>query len=93
MTHRYHPDARKELDDATDYYDRIDLELGDAFLEEIDDSISRILRFPRAWTKLRDEVRRCLIHRFPYSLVYEVGRWTCLHSGRYAFEPKAELLG
>ena len=72
MTHRYHPDARKELDDATDYYDRIDLELGDAFLEEIDDCISRILRFPRAWTKLRDEVRRCLIHRFPYSLVYEV---------------------
>jgi hypothetical protein len=53
MTYSYHPQARKELDDATDYYDRIDPQLGDDFLKEIDDCISRILRFPRAWTKLR----------------------------------------
>ncbi|HXI22262.1 MAG TPA: type II toxin-antitoxin system RelE/ParE family toxin [Pyrinomonadaceae bacterium] len=50
MTYSYHPHARKELDDATDYYDRIDPQLGDDFLKEIDDCISRILRFPRAWT-------------------------------------------
>ena len=29
MTHSYHPNARKELDDAADYYDSIDLGLGD----------------------------------------------------------------
>ena len=48
MMHRYHPHARKELDDASAYYDRIDPQLGDDFLEEIEDCISRILRFPRA---------------------------------------------
>ena len=48
MTYSYHPHARKELDDATNYYDQIDLELGDGFLEEIDECISRILKFPHA---------------------------------------------
>jgi len=37
MTYSYHPHARKEFDDATDYYDAIDPELGDDFLEEIDE--------------------------------------------------------
>ncbi len=35
MTYTYHPHARRELDDAADYYDSIDLRLGDEFLEEI----------------------------------------------------------
>lgn len=72
MMHRYHPLARKELHDASDYYDRIDPQLGDDFLEEIEDCISRILRFPRAWTRLRVDVRRCRTHRFPYSLIYQL---------------------
>ncbi len=46
MTYGYHPHARRELDDALDYYDRIELRLGDAFLEQIDDCIARILSFP-----------------------------------------------
>jgi len=72
MTYSYHPRAREELDDAIDYYDRIDPQLGDDFLQEIEDSISRILRFPRAWTKLRGSIRRGRTHRFPYNLVYEL---------------------
>ena len=52
MTYRYHPHARRELDDAADFYDNIDLNLGDDFLEEIDDCVSRVLMFPEAWRKL-----------------------------------------
>jgi plasmid stabilization system protein ParE len=72
MTYSYHPHARKELDDAADYYDSIDLRLGDEFLEEIDDCISRLLMSPLAWTKLHGSVRRCRTHRFPYSLIYDL---------------------
>lgn len=72
MTYRYHPHARKELDDAADYYDTVDLNLGDVFLGEIDECISRILMFPLAWAKLRGSVRGCRTHRFPYSLVYDL---------------------
>jgi hypothetical protein len=60
------------LDDAAEYYDTVDLNLGDDFLEEIDECISRILMFPLAWTKLRGSVRACRTHRFPYSLVYDL---------------------
>jgi toxin ParE2 len=72
MTYSYHPHARKELDDATNYYDRINSQLGDDFLQEIDDCISRILRFPRAWTKLRGSIRRGRTHRFPHNVIYEL---------------------
>ena len=72
MTYRYHPHARRELDDAADYYDNIDLNLGDDFLEEIDDCVSRVLMFPEAWKKLHGSVRQCRTHRFPYSLIYDV---------------------
>lgn len=65
MTYEYHPHAQRELDDAADYYDSIDLALGDDFLEEIDGCISRILMFPLAWTKLHGSVKRCRTHRFP----------------------------
>lgn len=59
MKYGYHPHARQELDDAADYYDGIDLNLGDIFLEEVADCISRILMFPLAWTKLQGSIRRC----------------------------------
>jgi len=73
MTYRYHPHAQQELDDASDHYDSIDLELGDSFLEEINDCISRILMFPLAWPKAQHgSVRRCRTHRFPYSLIYDL---------------------
>ncbi len=72
MTYSYHPHARRELNDKADYYDSIDLNLGDDFLEEIDDCIARILAFPRAWAQLLGSVRRCRTHRFPYSLIYDL---------------------
>jgi plasmid stabilization system protein ParE len=73
MIYIYHPHARQELNDAANHYDSIDLKLGDDFLEEIDDCISRILIFPLAWAKVRHgSVRRCRTHRFPYSLIYDL---------------------
>jgi hypothetical protein len=33
MTYSYHPHARKELDDAANFYNGIDFKLGDDFLE------------------------------------------------------------
>ena len=71
MIYIYHPHARKELDDAADYYDSIDPNLGDDFLQEIDDCISRILMFPLAWTQVRGSVRGCRTQGFPFSLIYD----------------------
>lgn len=34
------------------------------------DTIQRVLEFPKAWTILDGEVRRSLVKRFPYGVLY-----------------------
>ena len=72
MKYTFHPHSRKELDGAVAHYDSLSPETGESFLEEISESISRILDFPEAWTKIRGEVRRCRVSRFPYGVLYEI---------------------
>jgi plasmid stabilization system protein ParE len=64
--------ALSELREATLYYERKEPGLGLKFLDEIDDTVDRILRFPRAWHPLSARTRRCRTHRFPFGLLYQV---------------------
>ena len=52
MRYNFHPDAQRELQEAVDYYDGVDRELGDAFLDEVEQSLERIVKFPDAWAQL-----------------------------------------
>jgi plasmid stabilization system protein ParE len=70
MKHTFHPHARKELQEAIAYCDKIDPDLGDSFLREITECVSRILSFPEAWTQIPGGARRCRTNRFPYGLIY-----------------------
>ena len=44
--------------------------LGAEFVYEVQKTIQRILKFPTAWQKLDGEIRRCLINRFPFRIIY-----------------------
>ncbi len=68
----FHPDAEKEFLEAITYYEERQVNLGYDFALEVHDAIQRALDFPEAWPKLRDEVRRSLVHRFPFGLLYSV---------------------
>ena len=68
----FHPDAEKEFLEAITYYEERQENLGYDFSLEVHDAIQRALDFPEAWPKLRDEVRRSLVHRFPFGLLYSV---------------------
>jgi hypothetical protein len=72
MKYTFHPHAWKELREAVAHYDSANPETGESFLKEISESVSRILRFPLAWSKIRGDVRRCRVNRFPYGVVYEI---------------------
>ena len=72
MKYRYHPDARQEASAAVAYYAAISQELGVDFLAELENSISRIVRMPEAWANHMAGTRRCLLHRFPYGIVYQI---------------------
>jgi plasmid stabilization system protein ParE len=64
--------ALSELREATLYYERIEPGLGLKFLDEIDDTVDRIVRFPRAWHPLSARTRRCRTHRFPFGILYQI---------------------
>ena len=64
--------ALSELREAALYYERTEPGLGLKFLGEIDETIERILRFPRAWHPLSGRSRRCRTHRFPFGILYQV---------------------
>jgi hypothetical protein len=52
MTYDFHPVARLELEIAVSYYDSIDRQLGDGFLDEFERTVNRIIKFPEAWVSL-----------------------------------------
>ncbi len=64
--------AKQELDDATHYYD-IELQgFGKLFRGEVRRAVKRITVYPEAWSVERGDVRKCLLHKFPYKLLYSI---------------------
>ncbi|HHT9106899.1 MAG TPA: type II toxin-antitoxin system RelE/ParE family toxin [Candidatus Wujingus californicus] len=72
MNYSFHPEAEKELLEAVNYYNGIQEKLGLEFAREVYRSVQNILLFPRAWTPLSSTVRRNLINRFPYGVIYQI---------------------
>ena len=64
--------ARTELEDAIRYYELEYSGLGRRFKEEVRKAAIRIAEYPKAWSIEQGEVRKCLLHKFPYKLMYSV---------------------
>jgi plasmid stabilization system protein ParE len=64
--------ARLELRDATVFYELELPGLGRQFKEEVKKAILRVVAYPEAWSIERNEVRKCILHRFPYKILYSV---------------------
>jgi hypothetical protein len=64
--------AQQELDDAYQWYEDQMAGLGNEFLADINEAVHRITTWPGAHTVLRGNLRRCLIRRFPYGLIYGI---------------------
>lgn len=64
--------AERELNEAARYYELESTGLGLAFVEEIERCLQRIADDPEAAAVLQGGVRRRLVRRFPYALLYKV---------------------
>jgi plasmid stabilization system protein ParE len=70
MSVRLLESAQAELDDAIAWYASQAPGLGDAFLIETLKTLKLIEQYPKAWHPLTQQVRRCRLRRFPYSVIY-----------------------
>ncbi|HEV3073996.1 MAG TPA: type II toxin-antitoxin system RelE/ParE family toxin [Thermoanaerobaculia bacterium] len=66
----FNPLAARELGEAVEYYDEARRGLGEEFLHEVERAIAFLDQYPQAAPKVGREVRRLVLGRFPYSVIY-----------------------
>lgn len=64
--------ARQHLLGAKNYYNEERDGLGYEFVQEFMAALERIHSQPEAWTPLSKRTRRCLMQRFPYSVIFRI---------------------
>ena len=76
------PEADAELVVAAQWYEDQSAGLGGQFLDELFDAITSIEQHPRRFARTkqrtRREIRRAMLSRFPYAVVYEIREHDCL---------------
>lgn len=68
--------AQREVDDAVLWYDNQFESGGRGFLDELDRAVRLVKSYPRALTEIEPGIRRCLLARFPYALIYGMDQET-----------------
>jgi len=72
MTFSFHPEAEAEFNDSIEYYEACEQRLGYDFSIEVFDCIQKIVNFPTAWPLIEEDIRRCLVNRFPFGIIYSM---------------------
>ena len=72
MTFSFHPEAEAEFNRAIDYYEETEPGLGFDFAIEVHSAIQRSVDFPKAWPVIDGEIRRSLVRRFPFGILYSI---------------------
>lgn len=72
MKAEFQLEARMEFREAVTWYENRDPALGTAFAAEIEASVELITQSPERWRCVEQDVRRCLVRRFPYAVLYSI---------------------
>lgn len=70
MKIEYHPAVADELEQIRDYYEDKSAGLGKAFVDELERQLLNIAAMPSRWMVVRGDVRRSLMKRFPYVILF-----------------------
>ena len=68
----FHSEARLELAEAARWYNSQSRGLGSDLRREVKAAVARIVANPEWFGILEDDIRCCLVHRFPYGILYEI---------------------
>lgn len=72
MKIRFLSAARRDVLDATRFYEEQAPGLGADFLEDLDRALDLLASSPRVGSSFEGDTRRLLLHRFPYALIYAI---------------------
>lgn len=70
----FHPEAYDEMFESARFFEEKTLGLGSDLIDAIQEAISRILKFPRSGAIDQQNIRRCLVRGFPFTVLYEAHR-------------------
>ena len=70
MTFDFHPEAEAEFEEAVAFYEDHAVGLGLDFAAEVREAINRAVAMPLAWIQIEPGIRRVLVHRFPFAVLY-----------------------
>lgn len=72
MQYFFHSEAEEELLQAIDYYENQSNGLGTQFADEFYKNLNHILIYPKAWPEITDGIRRKLLVKFPFGILYSI---------------------
>ncbi|MFV0337146.1 MAG: type II toxin-antitoxin system RelE/ParE family toxin [Chthoniobacterales bacterium] len=72
MKYEFHPEALAEFDSAAAFYADRQQGLEVRFINAVEMAISRICDAPERWNRFDGDIRRYLVHVFPYAVLYSV---------------------
>lgn len=86
----YRLEAESDIEAAFDWYESRESGLGEKFRAEIEAAQTQIARSPLAFRAVLGNVRRCVLRRFPYLLLFVVEGEDIRHPWLL---PRADVLG
>lgn len=70
MRYEFHPEAEAEFIEAAAYYEQNVTGLGERFGGEVRRTLERLFEYPELGFRIDADLRRLMLTRFPYSLIY-----------------------
>ena len=67
----FHPLAEQELIEAANFYQMHAAGLGDDFIREVEHMLAQIVANPEVGNFLTGTIRRRLLRRFPFAILYQ----------------------
>jgi plasmid stabilization system protein ParE len=70
--YRFLSPAEEEMSEASLFYEAATSGLGKDFLADVQQVIDRLREYPKSGEHVASGLRRMLLHRFPFSIIYSV---------------------
>ena len=73
MKLRVHHEADADYEEAYDWYFAKRQDLAEDFSLAVEQAVAKVAEAPLRFQEIEPGIRRCLVHGFPYGLIYEAG--------------------